>query len=150
MLTAALAFAAAQASPTTGRDWWFFGQMAQPAPDRRVVFVDRNSMGRRGGEASLRAMMVFERVQEGGIRAFEVTWEFRCDQHEQRVRDGLFTLADGSMQPGYAPPDPWSPVAVESGTQSLMRAACADHLPAEAHALDRPPGAEAARIFGQR
>lgn len=127
------------------RAWWFAGEL-RAAPDRRLFYIDRNSIARRGDQASARAMMVFEQPQDG-IRAFETTYEFRCGTRQQRTRNALYTMANGGVEPGSGPPDPWEPTAQGSATEAVFNAACGGRFAGEARSIAGLPLAEAQRLF---
>jgi hypothetical protein len=126
---------------------WALVEREGSAPERSLLFVDRGSLRRDGDNASARAALVFESPQEGGIKGFEVSYDFRCGARQQRRHDIIFTQADGAAQPSALPPAGWSTVAPDTPTAAVHAIACGGAFPAGAVSIAGTPAASASRFF---
>jgi hypothetical protein len=90
---------------------------------------------------------VFENPQDGGIKAFEMTYDFRCAAGQQRRHDIIFTQADGTPQPSALAPASWSAVSPGTPTATVREIACGGALPSGATSIAGIPFASAARFF---
>lgn len=134
---------AADMSGATG--WWYAGQAGQ-APARQLIFIDRSTVRARGGEASLRAMQVFEQPR-GDVRAYAITYEFRCGARRFQSRDALFTTTGSGDVPESGIVDAWSAAVPGSTAALLLDAACFGRFESAARRIAGAPTAEAGRMF---
>jgi hypothetical protein len=139
--------ATSSAPAERGARQWALVERGGSAPDRSLLFVDPGSLRRDGDNASARAALVFERPQEGGIKGFEVSYDFRCGARQQRRHDIIFTQANGAAQPSALAPSSWSAVAPGTPAATIREIACGGALPAGAVSIAGSPIANASRLF---
>lgn len=139
---------AQRSRPAAAPDWWYATSTAQP-PQRSLIFVDRSTVRRTAGEASARTLQAFEQPR-GDVRAFAITYDFRCGARHYRARDALFYTTANTQAPENGVVDDWSPVVAGSVAAQILDAACNGRFDGAARRIAGAPMAEAARMFSER
>lgn len=137
--------ASAAAQPGAANGWWYAGRAGE-APQRQLVFIDRGTVRAQGGEASARVMAVFEQPR-GGMKAFAMTYAFRCAARQFQTRDAVFTTIANRQEAENGLLDDWSAVVPGSVAATLLDAACHGRFDREARRIAAAPMVEASRIF---
>ncbi|MEA3043160.1 MAG: hypothetical protein QOH47_998 [Sphingomonadales bacterium] len=125
--------------------WWYAGQAGQ-TPQRQLIFVDRSTVRSAGGNASGRAMAVFEQPR-GDLKAFAITYELQCGARRFRTRDALFTTIAGTEEPEAGIAQDWTEAGPGSVAALVLDAACFGRMDGAARRIAGPPLAEAESIF---
>jgi hypothetical protein len=144
-LSSVLYAAPAAAQPATG--WWYAGRSGE-APQRQLVFIDRASGRAQRGEASARAMSVFEQPR-GDVKAFAITYAFRCAARQFQTSDAVFTTTANTQEPETGIVDDWGAVVPGSVAAILLDAACFGRFGREAQRIAAAPLSEAGAIFAR-